>query len=321
MDKVKIIGTGLSGMIGSTITRILSNRYSFEDLSFDTGVDIRNRDVLHDCIGKSDARVVIHMAAKADVDGCEKDKTQDIEMLGYKDIADQSKLENKEIGKLNWQQWKDINTAFAINVVGTKNIVEACQRYHKTLIYISTDFVFDGTKSTTYTESDKPNPVSWYSRTKYLGEQLVQKSHTNYCILRLAYPYGTTSVIKKDFVRNIQSKLVLGETISGITDNLFTPTFVPDIAEALDVLIQKKAQGVYHVVGSTSLSSYDAIVAIARHFGYDTSLLEKTTNVNYYSGRAVRPRYLAISNAKITAMGVSMKTFEEGLSAHSVKSL
>ncbi|MBI4130377.1 NAD(P)-dependent oxidoreductase [Candidatus Roizmanbacteria bacterium] len=308
MDKIKIIGTGLSGMIGSKITELLGEKYSFEDLSYDTGVDIRDRNVIFERVQKSGAPIVFHMAAKADVDGCEKDKQEDMKYL-----QDPNEVTRFDLKSVEWRNWMDKNTAFAINVVGTKNIVEACRKYNKTLIYISTDFVFDGTKSTAYIESDKPNPTSWYSRTKYLGEQIVQQFLTSYSILRPAYPYGTTSTIKKDFVRNIQSRLANRKKVSCITDNLFTPTFVPDIAGALDVLIQKKAQGIYHLVGSTALSSYEAVVAIAKHFGYDSTLLEKTTNTEYYSGRAPRPRYLAISNEKITALGVSMKTFEEGL--------
>ncbi|MGH7246392.1 MAG: SDR family oxidoreductase, partial [Candidatus Levyibacteriota bacterium] len=139
-----IIGTGISGLVGSRITELLSADFSFEEISRSTGIDITdNRSVLQK-ISSSNSPFVLHLAAKADVDGCELDKP-----LG-----------------VNGDAWK-------INVIGTKNIADACLQTGKKLLYISTDFVFDGEKADGYTEEDMPNPINWYAETKYEGEKIV----------------------------------------------------------------------------------------------------------------------------------------------------
>ena len=134
-------------------------------------------------------QIVLHMAAKTNVDGCEEDKARDKEILEYKDPQKQE------------QAWMEEKTAWTINVFGTQNIIDACQKTNKKLIYISTDFVFDGTKKA-YSEEDKPNPINWYAKTKYEGEKIIQNSGLDYVIARIAYPYRAFFE-RKDFVRAI----------------------------------------------------------------------------------------------------------------------
>lgn len=110
---MKILGTGLNGLVGSRIVELLKDKYEFENLSLSTGVDITDRNIVLEKIKSSDAEVVLHLAAKTDVDGCELDKP-----LGEKGEA-----------------WK-------INVKGTQNIADGCLKFNKKLIYISTDFAF-----------------------------------------------------------------------------------------------------------------------------------------------------------------------------------
>src|SRR5690349_7159093 len=143
---MKIAGTGLSGLVGSRIQELLKN-YEFEDISRRTGTNITDKEAVLHRIKNSNADVVLHLAAKADVDGCETDKH-----LGEKGEA--------------WQ----------INVVGTENVVAAVKETRKKLMYISTDFVFDGEKSPYggYSEQDDPNPINWYAQTKYEAEQRVE---------------------------------------------------------------------------------------------------------------------------------------------------
>ncbi|MBP9719440.1 MAG: NAD(P)-dependent oxidoreductase, partial [Candidatus Levybacteria bacterium] len=196
---MKILGTGLQGLIGSRIVALLSSEYTFENLSRTTGVDITNADAVKKAIEQSDADIVLHVAAKADVDGCEKDKS-----LG-------------EMG----EAWK-------VNVKGTQHIAQGCEMFGKKLIYVSTDFVFDGEKEF-YTEEDKPNPINWYATTKFEGEQIVQAITTPWIIARIAYPYRN-NFPKNDFVRAIKGKLENNEPISMVTDHIMTPTFIDDIA-------------------------------------------------------------------------------------------
>lgn len=287
MDNPQIIGLGLSGLIGSRITELLSDKYEFVSLSLESGVDITKKETLSVIENYRNADFVIHFAAKADVDGCEEDKN-----LGEEGLA-----------------WK-------INVLGTQNVSDYCRDFGKKMIYISTDFVFDGElpAGEKYTEEDKPNPINWYARTKYEGEKVVEKSGADYIIVRLAYPYRAEFSLKKDFFRAILDSLKQGKEIKGITDHIFTPTFIDDIAFALDALIKNDATGIYHVVGDQALSPYEAAVEIADVFDLDEKLVKEIKREEYFLGKAPRPFNVALKNDKIRKLGVNMKGFVEGLS-------
>lgn len=296
---MKILGTGLTGLVGSRIVELLKDKYEFENVSRSSGVDILDEQSLLDFFNSSDADCVIHLAAKADVDGCEKDKDEDLRILEFKNEEDQR------------SEFKNKKTAWAVNVVGVKNVVDSCEKTGKKLIYISTDFVFDGEKDY-YTEDDKPDPINWYGKTKYEGEKIVSSSKIPWTILRISYPYRT-NFTKKDFTRVLIDKLNNRERLRMITDQVITPTFVDDLAGVLDYFFQNSIEGVYHATGSDSLSPYDIAIKIAKTFNYDVNLIRKTTLEEFFRERARRPFHLALKNDKIRKLGIEMKTFEEGL--------
>lgn len=289
VDKTNIFGVGISGLVGSRIAEVLENKYSFTNLSSDTGIDITNPATLDIIANDTDHPILLHLAAKADVDGCERDK---------------------ELG--------EEGAAYKINVTGTKNIVEACRKGNKKIIYISTDFVFDGKNPPEggYTEEDTPHPINWYAETKYQGEEIVRNSGIPYLILRITYPYRSgesPEKVKADFVHVIRDRLKNNQPTQAVTDQIITPTYIDDIAVAIDTLIQKDAEGTFHVVGSQSLSPYDVVMMIAEKFGLDKSLITPTTNAAFNKGKAPRPFDLTTNNDRIEQLGVRMKTFEEGL--------
>lgn len=287
MDKPKIFITGGSGLVGSRVIELLSNTYQVDQLSLTHGVDITDPETLVSLRDDTDHSAVIHMAAKADVDGCEADR-----MLGEE------------------------GDAYRINVQGTQNVVDACKPSNKKVIYISTDFVFDGehTPEGGYTEEDKTSPLNWYAQTKFDGEERIRNSGLPYIIARIAYPFRKDLFeLKKDFVHAIMGRLAEGKEIKVITDHVMTPTYLDDIAVALEVLIKQQESGIFHVVGSQSLTPYDAAVLIAEKFGYDKSLISETTREDYFRDKAKRPFDLSLNNAKIEKLGVTMKSFTEGL--------
>lgn len=280
--KTKILGTGLSGLVGTRVTELLSEKYEFEDLSLDTGVDITNRNSVYTRVRESQANWILHMAAKADVDGCETDKSADKH-----------------------------GAAWMVNVEGTRNIVEAARELGKKVLYISTDFVFDGMQDA-YSEDDTPRPVNWYGHTKLAGEKIVAAAPAN-IIVRIAYPYRAKNPTKPDFLHAILEKLKAGDEIKVLTDHIITPTFIDDIARAFDLLLAKNAKGIYHVAGSSFVTPYEAAGMIAGQFGFERGLIVGTTINEYYKNRAPRPLQLRIKNAKISTLGVSMVTFADGL--------
>jgi len=286
MIKTKIIGVGITGLVGSRITELLKNDFEFTNVSIETGADITRPETFKKPIEESDARIILHLAAKTDVDGCEKDKSQ---------------------GE-NGAAWK-------INVIGTENLINAAKKKNKKIVYISTDFVFDGENPPEggYTEEDKPDPKNWYAQTKYEGEKLVVSSGLPFVIARIAYPYRAKFDIKRDFFRNIKERLESNQKILALTDHVFTPTFIDDIAFALKVLIREDARGIYHVVGSSFLTPYETALKIAVMFNLPKELIEKTTREVYFKGRAFRPFQLGLKNDKISKLGVKMRDFNEGL--------
>lgn len=296
---MKILAVGLTGLVGSRFKELLGNAYEFEDLSRKNGIDILDKTTILESISASDANLVLHIAAKTNVDGCEVDKARDKEILEYKDPQKQE------------QAWMEEKTAWAINVFGTQNIINACQKANKKLIYISTDFVFDGKKKA-YSEEDKPNPINWYARTKYEGEKLIQNSGLDYAIVRIAYPYRALFE-RKDFVRLVIDKLSKREPLHMVTDHIMTPTFIDDIVNALDILIQTDQKGIFHVVGSQAVTPYDAAMKIAEEFNLDSSMITKTTRREYFAGKAPRPFCLNLKNDKIAKLGIEMSSFDRGI--------
>lgn len=280
--KQKIIGVGITGLVGSRIVE-LCPEYEFINASSETGVDITDFQTLVDPVERSDSKVIIHLAAKTNVDSCEDDKI---------------------MGK-NGQAWK-------INVGGTENIIKAGKSQNKKIIYVSTDYVFDGEKNY-YTEEDTPNPINWYARTKYEGELLVKNSGLPYTIVRITYPYRANFVPKKDFVRTIIDNLNNQQRVKLMNDHIFTPTLIDDIALAIKIIINHELQGIYHLVGSQSLTPLEAGKIISNTFGLDPNLIESITSKEYLKGRAPRPLKLATKNDKIKREGAVFSTFEEGL--------
>ncbi len=287
--KIKVFGVGISGLVGTSIAEFLQDKYSFTNLSSDTGIDITNPSTLDGIRTDTEHSIVFHLAAKADVDGCEKDR---------------------ELG--------EEGAAYKINVLGTKNVVDATRDGKKKIIFVSTDFVFDGKNPPEggYTEEDEPHPINWYGETKYKGEEIVRYSGIPYVILRITYPYRngeSPSNVKPDFVHILRDRLKNNQPTAGVTDQIITPTFIDDIALALDTLITTDSRGTYHVVGSQSVSGYDAVMMIAEKYGLDKSLISKTTNEEFNRGKAPRPFNLTTNNAKIIKLGMKMRSFQEGL--------
>lgn len=282
---MKIFGTGLSGLLGSRIVELLGSTYTFLDNSRATGVDITDSEQIRKAINSSDADVVLHLAAHTNVKAAELER----------DLCEQS------------ESWK-------INVLGTENVARACAETGKKLIFTSTDMVFDGenTPENGYAEEAQPNPLSWYAKTKYEAELRVQKLTTPWIIMRPAYPYRARFE-KNDFVRLFMQKLSQGEQLTVLTDRIITPVFIDDLAHALDVLLVQNGQGIYHTVGSTQLSIYDAAGEIAQCFGYDKDLIGGATRAEFLVGRPPEPFNSALNNAKIQSLGVKMRTFREGL--------
>jgi len=269
----KIAITGASGLVGSRIVELLSDTFEFIPLT-SKEIDITNADSVHKALSPLSFDLLLHLAAYTNVAGAENEKEK----------------------------------AYTINETGTKNLLDVVSFAKKQFVYISTDFVFDGTKPP-YVETSAPHPISVYGASKYAGEKVVG---TEGMIVRISYPYRGTFEKKKDIVRALKSLLELGKPISMIKDSLMVPTFIDDIAMGLGYLMNNYSNETFHLVGGDALSPFALAQAIAEAFHLDASLIGKTTYDEYYKDKAKGPRYSDIRSDKNTFY--PMHTFEEGLS-------
>ncbi len=285
--KIKILGTGLNGLVGSRMIELLSSEFDFIDLPFEKGFDITKRETIESEIISSPAQTLIHLAAFTDVNAAWKEKG------------------NKK------------GLCYKINVLGTKNIANLCQKNNKFLIHISTDFVFDGEKEGEYTEEDIPGPIEWYGKTKYLAEKEVEKSGSKYCIIRIAFPFRANFPNKLDLVRKIIGGLKNSTLYPQFTDQIITPTFIDDIALGIKVIMERKEPGVFHLTGSSCISPFELSQKIAEIFGHDKNLIKKGSLKEYLiKNPTARPyqKNMTLSNLKAKKiLGVELKTIEDSL--------
>ena len=180
------------------------------------------------------------------------------------------------------------------------------------MMHISTDAVFDGTKGGVYTEEDAPNPQGIYAQTKFQGERNVLSANPDAVVVRVnffGWSLSGTRSLPEFFINNLSA----GKQAQGFTDVFFCPMFVGDLAEILLKVLAKGLSGIYHVVGSESLSKYDFGVFIARRFGLDERLIEPVS-VEESPLRARRSHNLRLSVHKLsTALGEPIPGFSTGL--------
>lgn len=299
---MKIILTGATGLIGSRFEELMFERHALIPLSSQE-VNIVDMVSVSNFFEDKKADVVIHFAGKTDVDGCEKDKNLDIGRLNLEDKNPKS----FDIESLDNKGWQYKKTAFAINTVGTKNLYEEAKKRGIKFVYVSTDFVFKGNGE--YDETSNPDPINWYGMTKWLGERLIDTSKD--LIVRLSFPYGYKSPVKKDFVWKLISLLQENSEVSLIEDQTITPTFIDDIINGLDFLLSKNAMGIYHLTGSSSDSPYSIGKKLKDKFGFTTKI-NSTTRDKIYARKASRPFQSIMKNDKIVRLGFTPKTFDEG---------
>jgi len=284
--KIKVLATGATGLVGSRFVEMFSDKYDVINMDLTTGVDITKAETFKPFFdAHPEAKALIHLAAFTDTN------------KAFAESGDKSGI------------------CYKVNVDGTKNIADICKERSIHLIHVSTDFVFDGKKETPYVEDDPTSPIEWYGETKAIAEQVVKDSGASYSIVRLAYPYRAHFDLKPDLVKKIRAGLESGKLYPQFSDSMITPTLIDDIARAFDKLIELKPNGIFHTVGSDSVSPYTLAKKIATTYGFDPSVV-KEGSLTEYLKTAARPfaRNVMMSNQKATSeLGIHFATLDEGL--------
>jgi dTDP-4-dehydrorhamnose reductase len=203
--------------------------------------------------------------------------------------------------------------AFAINADGVRNIGSACSDVNAKLVHISTDYVFDGTKTTPYIESDPTNPQSVYGKSKLAGEQACLASCKQHFIFRIAWLYGTRGNNFLKAIRTRAQKLAeTGETLNVVSDQIGTPTYTAHVCQQIEKMMTTDHYGLYHCTNEGVCSWFDFAKAIIDAYKIPVQILPCTTKE--FPRPAPRPAYSVLENQHLKQLGLNiMPKWEVGL--------
>jgi dTDP-4-dehydrorhamnose reductase len=168
---------------------------------------------------------------------------------------------------------RERDAALAINAVGTANVAQACAERAIRLVYLSTEYVFDGTAGP-YRETDPVHPLGWYAKTKEAGEQAVMAAGGSWAIGRTTVVYGYAPHVRANFVLWLVGKLKAGERVNIVDDQIGSPTLADNLAQMVLALAGSEVTGVFNTAGAEVLSRLAFSQLIAETFGLDASLMD-----------------------------------------------
>ena len=254
-----VLVTGANGMLGQDLCRILENNsYNVTQTDIQT-LDITKFDMVDNVLKQIMPDIVIHCAAYTNVDKAE---------------------EEVEIARL-------------INSKGSENIALACKKYDVAMVYISTDYVFDGKSTRPYKPYDETSPLNIYGLTKLEGEKAVRENLEKYYICRTSWLYGYYG---KNFVETMIS-LSSKPELKVVDDQIGCPTWSVDLSNAIVKIIQTKPYGIYHTCGAGSTSWYGYAKEIFEQANLKVNLKSCTTKE--FPRPAQRPQYSIMDNEGI----------------------
>jgi dTDP-4-dehydrorhamnose reductase len=271
---VRVVITGADGQLGRELRRVLADCdiISLDLPSFDLTDPSCGRLILD-----AAPNVVIHAGAYTDVDGAEREPAR----------------------------------AMAINAEGTARVAEAAKQARARLLYLSTDYVFDGRKTSPYEETDTACPVNHYGRSKLAGEEQALMGGADVLVVRTAWLYGGEG---KHFVKTILALADERPVLRVVADQRGCPTQAQDLATAMRNLMTSDAQGILHVTNEGACSWFEFAQEIVALSGKPAAVEPITTD---QAGRpAARPAYSVLSGEKRRALGVAMPHWKEALSEY-----
>lgn len=271
---MKVLIIGSEGMLGHDLVDILSTENEISTTTIDT-LDITDIEKTIETVKNINPDVVVHAAAFTDVDGSETN-----EDLAYK-----------------------------VNVLGTRNVAVACSEVDAALVYICTDYVFDGTKGSSYYEYDQTNPLGVYGKTKHQGEVCIRDILNKFYIVRTSWLYGFHG---PNFITTMLKLAEKMDSISVVADQIGSPTYTVDLATAIAELIKKPAYGIYHITNSDHCSWYEYAQKIFENAGIDIELNPVSTEE--FGSPAPRPKYSVLENYNWKMEGFpKIRSYKEAL--------
>lgn len=256
---MKVLVTGANGMLGQDLCPILEDE-GYEVIETDIhNLDITDKKAVEKTFLAEKPDIIIHCAAYTNVDEAEK----------------------------------DIETAKKINVIGTENVAKICAKLNATMVYISTDYVFEGNATKPYLPTDTTNPVNNYGLTKLEGENIVKKLCSKHFITRTSWLYG---IYGKNFVETMLS-LKNKEELKVVDDQVGCPTWTIELSNGIAKILKTTHYGTYHICGSGQTSWYNFAKKIFELSSENVNLIPCTSKE--FPRPAKRPNYSVMENNKI----------------------
>jgi len=258
---VKILLTGRNGQVGSELQAILHPEVATDHAA----LDLADADAIRRTVRAANPDVIVNAAAYTGVDKAES----------------------------------EAELAMRINGVAPGVLADEAKRAGALLVHYSTDYIFDGTKRSPYAETDPPNPMSIYGRTKLEGEARIRASGCRHLILRTAWVYGRGS----NFVRAILRQAEKGAALHVVNDQVGAPTWSRDIARVTSDVLKTRAEGTFNVSADGSASWYEVALEILR-FARRTVEVRPVSTAEY-GAKASRPAYSVLDSSKLRERGVT----------------
>jgi dTDP-4-dehydrorhamnose reductase len=275
---------GGTGQLGTDLVEVLrqTGRYQVLALSH-SEIECTEPDSVRTVLTKLHPEVVINCAAFVRVDECE-DRVEE---------------------------------AFRVNALGAFHVAKICSELNALCVYVSTDYVFDGTKGESYTEDDPPFPINVYGTSKLVGEYLVSQSCPKWFIARMASLFGKAGARGKggNFVETILAKARSGESLRVVDDISMSPTYTYDAAWGLEQLIRQEVTGLFHVTNDGFCSWYEFARTALKLARIETNL--QPVSSSDHSTKARRPRNSSLKSIRIAEN--PLRSWEEALEAYLVE--
>jgi dTDP-4-dehydrorhamnose reductase len=268
-NRIAIFGSG--GQLGVELKTEFTKR-GYEVTGFERShVDITNAAQVEKCLAQYDPAIVLNAAAYNQVDVAENEP----------------------------------HASYAVNGLAVRNLALACRQVDARLVHFSTDYVFDGMAGRAYTEQDTPRPLGAYAVSKLAGEYYARAYLDSVLIVRTSGVYGPGALdtARGNFVELMLRLAAKGQPIRVVEDHVASPTFAPALASRTADLAERGAQGLFHIGGGTPISWFDWAVKIFDAAGLHPPL--KPTNEREFRAAARRPKYSALSNAKMESLGIN----------------
>jgi dTDP-4-dehydrorhamnose reductase len=272
---MKVLVTGANGQLGYDVIK----RLEFEGVEFlgtdRSTLDITNEEQVNRVISGFNPDVVIHCAAYTAVDKAEDEK----------------------------------ELCYSVNVLGAKYVAEACKKTKAKMVYISTDYVFDGEGDKPFKVTDKPNPINYYGKTKYEGELEVQNFLDKYFIVRISWVFGSNG---NNFVKTMLRLGKVRDEISVVADQVGSPTYTPDLAKLLVEMVKTDKYGVYHATNEGYCSWYEFACEVFKQAGMDVKV--NPIKTEEYPTRAMRPKNSRLDKTKNNDSKITyLRSWQEAL--------